>query len=49
MKTEFCASLDVPVEFNGKVIILEPLEDTKSSDRSQEEEAGQPSSTTLLN
>ena len=38
VKTEFCASLDVPVEFNGKVIILEPLEDTKSSDRSQEEE-----------
>ena len=34
--TEFSSSLDVPSETNGKVIILESLEDTKSS-QSQEE------------
>lgn len=34
--TEFSSSLDVPLEINGKVIILESLEDTKSS-QSQEE------------
>ena len=37
--TEFSSSLDVPSEINGKVIILESLEDTKSS-RSQEETEG---------
>ena len=37
--TEFSSSLDVPSEINGKVIILESLEDTKSSP-SQEETEG---------
>ena len=35
--TEFSSCLDVPSEINGKVIILESLKDTKSS-QSQEEE-----------
>ena len=44
-KAEFSASLDVPTEFNGKVIILESLEleDTKTSDiKSQEEKEACP-------
>ena len=36
--TEFSSSLDVPSEANGKVIILEPLEDSKSSQCQEERE-----------
>ena len=38
VKTETTANLDVPLEFNGKVIILESLQDKKSSDKRREEE-----------
>ena len=37
--TEFSSSLDVPSEINGKVIILESLEDTKSSHSPEETES----------
>ena len=37
--TEFSSSLDVPSEINGKVIILESLEDTKSSQSPEETES----------
>ena len=38
VKTELIANLDVPIEFNGKVIILESSQDKKYSDKRREEE-----------